>query len=292
MYPATRIAPAVPFIGRLTYLGAAYSSGTTLTVPAATKTGDIVFCYTAGFDAGNSTNPGGVGYPSNPFFQGEISPNVPEGRYILTSAQDPSGGSDDGVGVFAWQNNLTGGIATQSYFTGASGDNNNIFSFGLRDINGNSTNKSLKVILHSSVSDTRNITNFSVAELGFPSYVYNARGYYEWKRMMEHVIQPNQLGLLIVVIGQTDGSTPAIALSDFPYGSSTQSPAGNPAGPDVTTYRGTLDNFDGTFTTNSGATIFAYQVAYPGEKFRPYVYAASGSNTDFPVISRMILEVS
>ena len=283
MYPATRIAPAVPFIGRLTYLGAAYSSGTSLTVPAATKTGDIVFCYTAGFDAGNSTNPGGVGYPSNPFFQGEISPNVPAGRYILTSAQDPSGGSDDGVGVFAWQNNLTGGILTQSYFTGASGDNNNIFSFGLRDINGNSTNKSLKIISHSSVSDTRNTSSFSVAELGFPSYVYNAQGYREWKMMMEHVIQPNQLGLLIVVLGQVDNNVHGVTLYESPYRSSTTSTTREPA---------TLGTFDGVFQTNGTACTFAYQVAYPGQKFRQYVYSAVGSNADFPVISRMILEVS
>lgn len=292
MYPATRIAPAVPFIGRLTYLGVTYSAGSTLTVPAGTKVGDIVFCYAGGFDAGVATNPGGVTYPTNPFFQGEINPTIEAGKFILTSAQDPSGGNDDGVGVFAWQNNLTGGVSTNSYFAGASGDNNNIFSFGLRDSNGNSVNKSIKVISHVSVSDTRNTTNFSVAEAGFPNYTYNPHTYRQWSMLMDHVMKPNQIGLLIVVIGQVDSETPGIVLYQAPYGSSTTSATGAIQGQEAPTYRASLGNFDGVFSTNATLTRFLYQVAYPGEKFRPYVYSATGQNTDFPVISRMILEVS
>ena len=301
MFPATRITPQVPYYGKLTYLSHTYSNGTSVNVPALTRPGDIVFAFTAGFDAGVSTNPGSVPTPASIFNNGSIDPATYPN--ILIGLLDTTNGSDESEAFLAYRTDLTAGTQLASFYNGANGDSNNMFSFGIRGPNGEDLNAKLSLVRHTTVGNINNTANgIEVQETGFfitPSGSSNPNLQNVHKNIK---LNSDEIMLiLLATIGTDNGPTE----SSYYYA--------NDAGQSFVVdelssatgvqYIGKFgSHFDGYINahsvsspdTSTASTMrVAYKVIYPDSSEESQYYRlATVDQQATPVISRMILRIS
>jgi hypothetical protein len=301
MFPATRIVQPVPYFGKLTYLSHAYASGgSNVLVPTGTRPGDIVFCFSGGFDAGVSTNPGTVATPDNIFNNGYIDPTVFPS--ILVGFNDGVNGSDEGEGFLAFNTNLVAGMSIGAMYNGASGESNNIFSFGLRDIDGTDRNGKLTLVSHVTGAQFHNTSTVTTDERSFAAPIGSNLVMQNNVPYKDTKLNGNEIMLILLgTLAADNGST----RSDYTYtsGVSTESPTTISEIQSQPYYIGQFGgHFDGyiagqiglgTDVPNNSTMRVAYKIIYPDStETRQYYRLRSTDVCCAAVISRMILRVS
>lgn len=313
MYPATRITSTVPYFGRPVFLGGTIAQTTSGTIPKEVLPGDLVFCFNGGFDAGTSTNPGGVGVPTNVFTEsGSLDVGLPGIKpLLLGTAIDSVTGSDEGHAYLAWTNFMGSDQVISPMYNGASGENVIMLPFGIRNLSNVSPRKTLTIKQHHTLMAINNTGSITANEQSLGQAVTQGSNYQSYRDLMSYVPNQNEFMILMLLATGCTGNAFSILSSQrkaYPSesGASTVATqfARNNFSIDISQSEATstqvgskypIDLFDNIVASTTQSNMqMAYTIVGPGEKFPQYTYqvtcSTGGGST--AVICRALVEVT